>query len=81
MCFVFPAAVPVGPEVSAALLPTGYFFAADSSQNPISQGASIPTEAPLGLKCREKYVLSLYSQVISMMAETKTLTGVENKKF
>lgn len=33
------AAVPAGPEVPAALLPIGSFFAADSSQTPISQGA------------------------------------------
>lgn len=38
VCFVFPAAVPVGPEVSAALLSIGPFFTADSSQTPFSQG-------------------------------------------
>lgn len=35
---MFTAAVPVGPEVSSALLPIGSFSTADSFQTPFSQG-------------------------------------------
>lgn len=47
LCFLFPAAVPVGPEVSAALLPIGSFSAADSSQTPVSQGTDNLLLSPL----------------------------------
>lgn len=47
MRFVFPAAIPVGPEVSAALLPFGSFFAANASQTPISQGTDNLLLSPL----------------------------------
>lgn len=45
--FVFPAAIPVGHEVSAALLPFGSFFAANTSQTPISQGTDNLLLSPL----------------------------------
>lgn len=38
VCFVCPAAVSVGAEVSAALLPIGSFIAARSFQKPFSKG-------------------------------------------
>ena len=44
---MFPAAVPVGAEVSAALLQIGSFSAADSFKSPVSKGTDKLLLSPL----------------------------------